>query len=338
MLSFLRWLFKYSRPEMYGLDHAVLNIQLPPQTMWMNMGYWESTSDFPEACRSLLEQVITSGLLSVTERSGPVRVVDVGCGCGDQALYLTDLRRNPPGDEASASGFEAVPSNQTAQPRTQEPRLLDTYVGITLEPGQAALAQRRLQDKHGDLLNSLNGPSARVFCGDAADPTQWSAELQNFIAPLVDTAQSGNAETWLLALDTLYHFRPSRLPILKYAHDTLHASVMAFDLILADNVSWRERVLLQLFCWLTGAPFGNLISQEKYLRMLMAAGYDPSRIEMRDLTRHVFSGLSAYLDRRVQEAAPFGLKMGKFSAARMVFDWWARSGILRGVVVVARRS
>jgi hypothetical protein len=27
--------------RMYGLDHAVLNVQLPPETMWMNMGYWE---------------------------------------------------------------------------------------------------------------------------------------------------------------------------------------------------------------------------------------------------------------------------------------------------------
>lgn len=41
MLAFLRRLVRKSRPEMYGLDHAVLNIQLPPQTMWMNLGYWE---------------------------------------------------------------------------------------------------------------------------------------------------------------------------------------------------------------------------------------------------------------------------------------------------------
>lgn len=266
----------------------------------------------------------------------------MGCGCGDQALYLTGLLRKPSQvSEASSSGFDAgsAPS-QMVQSRADNDsaRLLDTYVGITLEPGQATLAQRRIQEKLGEGLNSSNGLSARVFCGNAADPTQWSAELQSFITPLVNTAQSTDTETWLLALDTLYHFRPSRLPIFKYAHDTLHASVMAFDLILADNVSWRERVLLQLFCWLTGAPFGNLISQEKYLRLLMAAGYDPSLIEMKDISRHVFSGLSAFLDRRVKEAAPFGLKMGKFSAARMVFDWWARSGILRGVVVVARRS
>lgn len=27
--------------SLYGLDHAALNIQLPPTTMWMNMGYWK---------------------------------------------------------------------------------------------------------------------------------------------------------------------------------------------------------------------------------------------------------------------------------------------------------
>jgi hypothetical protein len=25
----------------YGLEHGKLNVQLPPPTMWMNMGYWE---------------------------------------------------------------------------------------------------------------------------------------------------------------------------------------------------------------------------------------------------------------------------------------------------------
>ena len=28
-------------PDIYGLDHGRLNITLPPQTMWMNMGYWK---------------------------------------------------------------------------------------------------------------------------------------------------------------------------------------------------------------------------------------------------------------------------------------------------------
>jgi hypothetical protein len=27
--------------NLYGLDHALLNIEMPPKDMWMNMGYWE---------------------------------------------------------------------------------------------------------------------------------------------------------------------------------------------------------------------------------------------------------------------------------------------------------
>lgn len=25
---------------LYRLDHAILNVEVPPKTMWMNMGYW----------------------------------------------------------------------------------------------------------------------------------------------------------------------------------------------------------------------------------------------------------------------------------------------------------
>lgn len=27
--------------ELYGLHHAILNVEVPPKSMWMNMGYWE---------------------------------------------------------------------------------------------------------------------------------------------------------------------------------------------------------------------------------------------------------------------------------------------------------
>ena len=27
--------------KLYGLDHAILNIEVPPRCMWMNMGYWK---------------------------------------------------------------------------------------------------------------------------------------------------------------------------------------------------------------------------------------------------------------------------------------------------------
>jgi hypothetical protein len=33
--------------RLYGLEHAILNVDdIPPKTMWMNMGYWEVGCDF----------------------------------------------------------------------------------------------------------------------------------------------------------------------------------------------------------------------------------------------------------------------------------------------------
>jgi hypothetical protein len=30
-----------SNKGLYGLDHAILNIEIPPKNLWMNIGYWE---------------------------------------------------------------------------------------------------------------------------------------------------------------------------------------------------------------------------------------------------------------------------------------------------------
>ena len=89
---------------------------------------------------------------------------------------------------------------------------------------------------------------------------------------LAASSEDDDTSTWLLALDTMYHFRPSRLPLLQYAHDTLHASFMAFDLVLSEGASWQQRLILRLVCWLTGSPFSNFITEEDYLVMLVNAG------------------------------------------------------------------
>lgn len=46
MWGFLRRLWGKPRKDIYGLDHAVLNMQLPPRSMWMNVGYWEVSDAF----------------------------------------------------------------------------------------------------------------------------------------------------------------------------------------------------------------------------------------------------------------------------------------------------
>lgn len=33
--------FEEMSSRIYGVDHGILNIDLPLQTMWMNMGYWK---------------------------------------------------------------------------------------------------------------------------------------------------------------------------------------------------------------------------------------------------------------------------------------------------------
>lgn len=33
--------------KIYNLDHAILNINIPPTSMWMNMGYWKVSKFSP---------------------------------------------------------------------------------------------------------------------------------------------------------------------------------------------------------------------------------------------------------------------------------------------------
>jgi hypothetical protein len=210
---------------------------------------------------------------------------------------------------------------------------VDEYVGLTINKTQAELARRRLLAEQGSVPSS----TVQVFCADAAQPASWSAKVTKATSPSTSLiSQPKTMATWLLGLDTLYHFRPSRAALFRHAHDDLHASIMAFDLLLSDSISFLDRVLLWAMCLLASTPFSNFVTRQAYIDQLRDAGYARDDIEMYDVSDHVFPGISAYLRRKGSEISPFGLGLGKYQGAGRVFDWWATSGVVRGFIVVAR--
>lgn len=92
--------------ELYGLRHLLFNLQLPPTTLWFNMGLWDKPDlTFPQACENLVHAVAkVMDIKPVSTVLGKIffytciyiyifglnvlLVVDVGFGCGDSCIVL----------------------------------------------------------------------------------------------------------------------------------------------------------------------------------------------------------------------------------------------------------
>ncbi|RMZ88194.1 hypothetical protein DV736_g4587, partial [Chaetothyriales sp. CBS 134916] len=237
--------------------------------MLTNIPKLKMTSEFPIACRTLLDEVlITAKLLPQHGRSKDFKrphtltIIDLGFGCGDQTVYLMNEISKNMSLVDSFTGVRCL-------------RLIDRYVGVTESGAQFKFAENRLTTL-GLLGSKTDGPSIEIFCADAAQPTSWTDNLARatkekaasprpFYIPPVrvraglqpETARdSSHRQTWILALDTLYHFSPSRQPILNHAYRELEASLMAFDLILTDHASIFDRALLAAVRISQDAGFG----------------------------------------------------------------------------------
>lgn len=296
-----------------------------------------------------------------------INLVDVGIGCGDQSLYLTRqlFRRGrvsnipptvpPPGIEGPANHSNGTSTREAGKRRTwsshqQSQSLFDSYVGINITQCQADFARERLLETSstGESVHQSNWtPKVKVFAADAGNPASWERELRDavFWDPSCDLsygnfdAKTGmETRTWLLALDTLYHFKPSRSPLFACAYRDIQASIMAFDLLLSDSASFWDKLRLRLICLVTGIPYTNFVTRNEYEDMLVCAGYPRDLIEMEDISEHVFSGLATYISEHDRELRTYGMTVGKFKGPAKVFNWWATSGVVRGFVVVARRS
>lgn len=280
----------------------------------------KDTTDFPTACRALLLKVLTTADLldgSVVDDSiklrSDVHILDVGFGCGDQTSSLVRLARE----------------------------VKFQYVGVTLNRVQWQFAQNRLTTS-----KQCDAHDVKIFCADAAKPESWDVGLSTAAQAMaaqrktdMDGKETGKIPAvWVLALDTLYHFSPSRAPIFTLAARELGASFMAFDIIRSDSATFLQIMLLKLAALVSGCPSNAFVTEKEYRDMLGQAGYDADGVEILDITPHVFQPLARFMKRRETDLGAIGLKMGALKAAGGLFGWWARTGVVKGVVVIARRD
>ena len=238
----------------------------------------------------------------------------------------------------------------------RHPSLIHSYIGITINPIQHDLAQKRLKCQEGSpdkiankskytTRDSKGGNSVQIFCADAARPSYWSNPIRNAINEAHDTNNrpsetmlaSSKPPTWVLALDTLYHFRPSRQPLFNHAFTHLNASIMAFDLLLADDTSFIDRLFLGLITVVMSCPRNAFVTKAEYRAQLGKAGYIDKNVEMKDVSEHVFAGLAGFIERRDCELRMYlGRGIGAYRAFGWVLRWWVWSGVVRGYIIVAR--
>jgi len=282
----------------------------------------EPIQHFDEACASLLREVLTTAKVinpassntpkaKSHAKSKSLAVIDVGFGCGDQTWELSRLIK--------LHGWSDL-----------------AYVGLTLNQSQLQAASRRLDREIGEIASTdkRSLSSFRLFGTNAANPASWSPGVRQAIHGLADQEFT---EKWLLGLDCLYHFAPSRRPLLKHAAQTMGTNFMAFDLLLNKSASLRRKIVARLIGTLMGCPWRAFLTEEEYVRQLVACGYDRKSIVIRDVSEDVFVGLVKYLDRQEMALAHYGISLGGgFKLARGLFRWFTRTGVIKGAIVVAR--
>jgi hypothetical protein len=245
-------------------------------------------------------------------------IIDLGFGCGDQCLFIKDIMDNQ---------IQGEMDNQ------QSKRLLKAYVGITLDSAQCCIAQDRL-----NLKQSNTNAAFDIYCADGGRPESWTLEIRNAVSSACrESKENGDHENWLLGLDTLIHFQPSRWPVIEYANRTLGASLMAYDLCIAENLSVKQRIILRVMAFFGQSPAVNWVTIHEYRERLVAAGYERERIEIRDISEHVFGPLAGFMKKREVDLEQYGLSIGRFRYAASMFAWWRRTGMVRGCIIVARK-
>ncbi|KAI8613349.1 S-adenosyl-L-methionine-dependent methyltransferase [Chytriomyces sp. MP71] len=285
--------------QVYGLSHRLLNLQVDRIDTWLNMGLWtDGIVAFPAACRNLAQTVV-AGCIEPGNR-----IVDFGCGCGDQLLLWATLQPN-----------------------------LHSVAAVTAEPAQARIAQLR-------VLRANLAQKIHVHSGDALDPTTWQPLYPEPVADIllnsIDTVISIDA---CYHFDTRVQFFDLAHTILKP-----RGRLCVSDILLGPNfeatgdASAIDWFWLRLFCSMSGVPLVNLCSLEKYRASLLDTGF--TDIKIQDVTSDVFPGLRDFTARQGKDLdglvdpwvwMQYGWGMSQF------LDWFHTKKVLRFVIVRAMK-
>lgn len=235
-----------------------------------------------------------------------VAVLDVGIGCGDQTVALAELVH-------------------------AQKRPAFRYVGLTLNSTQLQTAQARLETKF--KSNQLSRNDFQLFQADAAKPSSWSASVQASVDSLADKVFS---QRWLIGLDCLYHFSPSRRLIFRQAAQGLDANVLAFDLVLGDGATFLESIAVRLLAFFLSCPFNTFLTEEHYKDQLAECGFDRASITIEDVSDHVFAGLATFINTQDTALKPYGISMTGYRLVGKVFAWFDRSRVVKASIIVGR--
>ena len=261
----------------------------------------EDVRDFEEACSNLLKELLRlAGLLESPAGTLDLALVDVGFGCGDQTCELIRL----------------------TQPSTLR------YVGLTMNQFQVDTASRNVS-MFLSKTSHLTMESFKLFCANAAVPRAWGAPVKQAVQSVAE-----GTERWLLALDCLYHFSPSRRPLFRYNAEELKAGMMAFDLLLNPEASLWNTWKLRAIGVMMGCPVYTFLTEEEYRKQLLDCGYQS--VVIQDITKHVFPGVTRFLDDQERALSDYGVSLGGYKLAGRLFNWFGKSGVVKAVLVVAR--
>ncbi|TNY17409.1 S-adenosyl-L-methionine-dependent methyltransferase [Rhodotorula diobovata] len=235
-------------------DALLLNLE-PPATRWFNMGYWPRTQLSSSSSSSFAAAAADlCRLVARAAHLGPnQRICEVGYGSGDSTLLLEREFR-----PARYLGLTSLASQHATA--GESPFLRAQAAGLPTD---------RIQLRHGDAATDLASEPADSF--DA-----------------------------VLAVDCAYHFN-TRVAFLSHAQRILRpgGSLALTDLLLAAPPppssssllsSLITPLLLRTLLLVARAPWHNFVQPATYRAELVAAGFDPASIELRDVSDAVWPG------------------------------------------------